>query len=692
MRRAFIYIFAFMLLSAVLTADNTGSDRFMPAMVSIEQEGETGIYQWRYNLSQGSAWEKVLEGVSADRMMQGDITGDGSLDLVVWFSDGSLYIYDITGNCWDLLCGPSAGLTAFTLAQADVSGTFRIIISNSNAIQGIDTGINCLEYGTGWHNISPYTASVMAGNDITADGTDELVFAFSGIEGTYVYDFDTGEAVKIAVVSPSQVISADITGDGYDEASAVFPGLGVYLIRYVHDKNNGSKLAIGSPFDPERDIKENYIWVSGNKSGKGIQFNRLTLGVPDEATSISAGDITEGTGKELFIAYQGRTSYFCYDTMSWTTLIHMPFKTMLAGRFTNHDKDDLLACASASGDIWLRHADNTWEYILPSGDTNAMSVIISASPASTVPQTGQKASYRSGDDGYYQAGVQWPDPRFTDNGDGTVTDNLTGLMWTQDADINGDMTWDYGIHWCNVLDHAGYSDWRMPNMRELLSLLDMGKYSPGLPDGHPFTDVQTENYWSSSTYAGNNAYAWYVYIKWGESLHYDKTDTCYVWAVRGVSDGNAPIPVTGQTTSYCEGDDGDYQMGTQWPDPRFTDNGDGTVTDNLTGLMWTRDADIDGKKTRDGAIDYCNALNHAGHNDWRLPNIMELNSLIDLENYYLALPDGHPFTGVQALCYWTSTTFVYYEEIAWGVYPHDGCVDDSNKSNTCCVWPVRGGQ
>lgn len=78
------------------------------------------------------------------------------------------------------------------------------------------------------------------------------------------------------------------------------------------------------------------------------------------------------------------------------------------------------------------------------------------------------------------------------------------------------------------------------------------------------------------------------------------------------------LPKTGQTTSYATGDDGDLQLGVAWPSPRFTDNGDGTVTDNLTGLMWAENANLDGVKTWADALSYVNALNLAGYDDRRL--------------------------------------------------------------------------
>ncbi|KJR44043.1 protein of unknown function DUF1566, partial [Candidatus Magnetoovum chiemensis] len=102
------------------------------------------------------------------------------------------------------------------------------------------------------------------------------------------------------------------------------------------------------------------------------------------------------------------------------------------------------------------------------------------------------------------------------------------------------------------------------------------------------------------------------------------------------------LPKTGQETSYHEDDDGDLEKGISWPEPRFTDNGDGTVTDGLTGLMWLKDGSCLGTRTWDNALDTAydfnanaNSYSCAGYNaqytDWRLPNVKELESLINLE-------------------------------------------------------------
>jgi hypothetical protein len=165
--------------------------------------------------------------------------------------------------------------------------------------------------------------------------------------------------------------------------------------------------------------------------------------------------------------------------------------------------------------------------------------------------------------------------------------------------------------------------------------------------------------------------------------------------------GTIQLPKTGQSTSYAAGDDGDLQRGVAWPGQRFTDNGNGTVTDNLTGLIWLKDANCFGTQTWANAISSSNSLasgvcdltdgSHAG--DWRLPNREELRSLVDYSRYNPALPGGHLFTNVQANWYWSSSTSAYYTDYAWVVDMWRGYVYSYGKSGDFNdVWPVRAGQ
>jgi len=166
-------------------------------------------------------------------------------------------------------------------------------------------------------------------------------------------------------------------------------------------------------------------------------------------------------------------------------------------------------------------------------------------------------------------------------------------------------------------------------------------------------------------------------------------------AAGGGGAGTASVPKTGQTTSYRTGDDGDLEPGVASPSPRFTDNQNETVTDNQTGLMWAKNANLPGgARNWNDAIDYCNGLSLGGHDDWRLPTGKELQSLIDFGHYDPALPSGHPFTAVQSqgTYYWSSTTNAGRTNCAGLVSLYNGFVDYGNgKTLTLYVWPVRGG-
>ena len=167
------------------------------------------------------------------------------------------------------------------------------------------------------------------------------------------------------------------------------------------------------------------------------------------------------------------------------------------------------------------------------------------------------------------------------------------------------------------------------------------------------------------------------------------------------STSSVGVPRTGQTISYGPRDDGALQKGVAWPNPRFTDNANGTVTDNLTGLIWLKNANVfGGQKDWATALTDCNTLAASGTltdgsvaGDWRLPNRRELFSLIDDSNYDLVLPTGHPFIDVKG-DYWSSTTLVplAVADFAWVVNMSNGYVFTSSKSSALYVWPVRGGQ
>lgn len=166
--------------------------------------------------------------------------------------------------------------------------------------------------------------------------------------------------------------------------------------------------------------------------------------------------------------------------------------------------------------------------------------MVQAQPAQTW-QTGQTTSYADGDDGDLQRGVAWPAPRFEDNADGTVTDHLTGLIWLKNANCAGWMRWNDALDYCNNLasgscgltDGSVAGNWRLPNRKELMSLVDYDNYNPALPNGHPFNNVQSSYYRSASTLANGTNYAWYVSMYYGIVYDFRKSSNGYVWPVRG---------------------------------------------------------------------------------------------------------------------------------------------------------------
>ena len=123
-----------------------------------------------------------------------------------------------------------------------------------------------------------------------------------------------------------------------------------------------------------------------------------------------------------------------------------------------------------------------------------------------------------------------------DNGDGTVTDTGSGLMW-QKATAPVTYTWQNALSYCENLSLAGYSDWRLPNRNELQSLADYSRYNPAI-DPLLVLHTVSSSYWSSTTYAGSTGGAWRVYFYDGHDGGGSKSSSYYVRAVRAGQSGS----------------------------------------------------------------------------------------------------------------------------------------------------------
>jgi Protein of unknown function (DUF1566)/Carboxypeptidase regulatory-like domain len=349
-------------------------------------------------------------------------------------------------------------------------------------------------------------------------------------------------------------------------------------------------------------------------------------------------------------------------------------------------------------------------------------------PPIMLPATGQQMSYAIGDDAYLNKGVAWnATTRFTDNQDGTVTDSLTGLIWLKDAGCLGTALWADALTAVNALrsGQCGLSDgstagqWRLPNLNELESLIEVSAANPTLSAGNPFVNVSSSIYWTSTSYyggVGGSDKAWTIRLGDGRymndaSSNVKASSSNQVWAVKGTgTTGTIKLPATGFYITYAAGDDGSIQSGVGLTSPRFIDSNNGTLTDSMTGLIWLKQADcISG--TWSDALAAVNSLatGHCGLTDgsqvgqWRMPNRNELESLSDRAQTNLAQyfdytylnKDGSVFQApiftdyIETQYYWTSTTNAADPNEAWTVYSCDFGVYDIPKTNVGYALAVR---
>jgi len=178
------------------------------------------------------------------------------------------------------------------------------------------------------------------------------------------------------------------------------------------------------------------------------------------------------------------------------------------------------------------------------GQTLCYDPACTTAPCNPFPCTG------TGEDGEFQAGVT-VSPRFIDNNDGTVTDKLTGLVWLQEGNCTtffaGDATGQNPRNWqaalaasgqlstgyCNLTDGSVAGDWRLPNIRELHSLVDFSQFDPTLPSGHPFLHTEFSIYWSSTSGSLYTEQAWLVNFHDGRVTDGNRGNSYNVRAVRG---------------------------------------------------------------------------------------------------------------------------------------------------------------
>lgn len=349
----------------------------------------------------------------------------------------------------------------------------------------------------------------------------------------------------------------------------------------------------------------------------------------------------------------------------------------------------------------------------------------------TWPDTGQTKCYNNsaeitcpsvgqpfhGQDAQYQG----YSPSFTDNGNGTVTDNITGLVWEQKNNMDGVVDYanshdaDNTYTWfdpnpetnggsgvaaegtasdndtqdfigrLNSSNFGGSNDWRMPTIKELVTLVDYTRAND-LSIFPNFTATKMDTfYWSSTTQigSGGNGGAWVMFFGSGGGAEASNNKS-YGHYVRAVRDGQ------------------------QQPENQFIDNGDGTVTDSETCLQWQKravDNNNDGFPDQfkwQNALKAAEDLTLAGKSDWRLPNIHELRTLVDFKRSEPAIDPIFPFPisndpnsfSLYLSMFWSSTTYALSNDTAWGIAFRAGgsSAYAGHKLNDYFVRAVRGKQ
>ena len=349
-----------------------------------------------------------------------------------------------------------------------------------------------------------------------------------------------------------------------------------------------------------------------------------------------------------------------------------------------------------------------------------------SNPLVSISATGQTMSYATGDDGSAAKGVAWPATRFTDNQDGTVTDHLTGLIWLKNAGCFGPAFFATALTdvnqlasgACGLKDGSKAGDWRMPNINELESMVDVSQSNPAIPAASPFTNVSNAIYWSSTSYFGGengSPYAWTIRMSDGRYVNdsasnVKTTSNNAVWAVKGNGGETIKLQSTGQYVTYATSDDGSIQAGVLPTFERWIDNGNGAITDTVTGLIWLKQADCIHQDWADAIVaanalasGQCGLTDGSAAGAWRMPNRNELQSLSDrMENNhadffnatYLNL-DGTVFRPpiftnfMVSEYYWTSTTDAADTTEAWTVFSCDYGVYDTPKANIGYTLAVR---
>ncbi|MAF11756.1 hypothetical protein CMK11_15020 [Candidatus Poribacteria bacterium] len=270
----------------------------------------------------------------------------------------------------------------------------------------------------------------------------------------------------------------------------------------------------------------------------------------------------------------------------------------------------------------------------PAGAVDRSYAIVGTGQTTFYDAQGEIAATSEGDDFYGQdAQTVGAEPSYTDNSDGSVTDNVTGLMWQRSFEVMG---YDAAVEHAAGSTLAGHSDWRLPSIKEMYSLIVFSGADPSSPDmfnvsegSEPFidTDVFDFEYGANGERIIDSQYVTST-VYTGLTMGHDET----VFGVN-MADGRIKgYPMADPRTREPKAFSVKLVRGNElYGHNDFMDNDDGTVSDAATGMMWTK---RDGERDMDWqeALSWAQQMNdeqYLGYSDWRLPDAKELHSIVD---------------------------------------------------------------
>ena len=332
----------------------------------------------------------------------------------------------------------------------------------------------------------------------------------------------------------------DYAGDGTSSFAIFRPSRGLWAVKGVTRAYFGSAddeaLGAGPVRDPLREIDDS---ATAQAAGYYAAFNLQSVQPGLASENIRGGVTIFGVAGDPDVAdtssgdaaadeiRQGRKAWVAGTEITGT----------LPDRTINAEQPNQLEGIYAAFNLQSEDGD------LAAGNIRKDEVvygIVGTYNGPGLPRTGQTFSYHDYDDGYYLEGADFAyqtlDPAA--NGEIVAVDNVTGLMWAADGEEAGcnfgaQTTWEEALDWAAGLTFAGYSDWQLPNLRQLQSLVDAGRDNPAIDETY-FPLTRVDYYWTGTTFNNQTGNAWTVSFFMGDNIGRAKVNLSYVRPVRTI--------------------------------------------------------------------------------------------------------------------------------------------------------------